>query len=73
MSVGSVNRPSVITVAPTMPVVAPISTPTPMMPSAMPPRRPPAMCPTTSSKSSARRDFSSITPMKTNSGIASHW
>ena len=64
---------SVMTVAPTMPVVAPISTPTPMMPSAMPPRRPPARWPMTSSRSSARRDFSSITPMKTNSGIASHW
>jgi hypothetical protein len=63
----------VITVAPTMPVLAPISTPTPMMPSAMPPRSPPARWPTTSSRSSASLDFSSITPMKTNSGIASHW
>ena len=41
-SVGRVSRPSVMTVAPTMPVVAPINTPTPMMPSAMPPRMPPA-------------------------------
>ncbi len=60
-------------VAPTMPVVAPISTPNRMMPTPMPPRTPPAMWPITSSRSSARRDFSSITPMKTNSGIAIHW
>jgi hypothetical protein len=62
-----------MTVAPTMPVVAPISTPNRMMPTPMPPRTPPAMWPITSSRSSARRDFSSITPMKTNSGIDIHW
>ncbi len=60
-----------VTVAPTMPVVAPCGTHK-MMPSAMPPRSPPARCPTTSSRSSASRDFSSITPMNTKSGMASH-
>jgi hypothetical protein len=68
--VGSVSRPSVTTVAPTMPVVAPISTPTTMIPMPRPPRKLPAACPITSIKSSARRDFSSITPMNTNSGMA---
>ena len=38
-SVGSVSNPSVTTVAPTIPVVAPISTPTRMMPMPRPPRR----------------------------------
>ena len=57
-------------VAPTMPVVAPISTPTRMMPMPMPPRSPPARWPITSIRSSAILDFSSITPMNTNSGMA---
>ena len=68
-NVGSVSRPSVTTVAPTMPVVAPMSTPTRMMPMPRPPRRLPAAWAITSIKAS-HRDFSSITPMKTNSGIA---
>jgi hypothetical protein len=57
-------------VAPTMPVVAPINTPNTTMPIAMPPRSPPARWPMTSISSSAMRDFSSITPMNTNSGMA---
>ena len=67
---GRVSRPKVTTVAPTMPVDAPMSTPTRMIESPMPPRRPPAAWPITSSSSSARRERSSITPMNTNSGIA---
>ena len=58
------------TVAPTMPVVAPINTPTTMMPMPRPPRSWPAACAMTSIRSSASRDFSSITPMNTNSGMA---
>ena len=68
---GSVSRPSVTTVAPTMPVVAPISTPTRMMPMPSPPRSEPATWPITSIRSSASRERSSIMPMNTNSGIAS--
>ena len=68
---GRVSRPSVTTVAPTMPVVAPISTPTRMMPMPSPPRKLPAASPMTSISSSASLDFSSITPMNTKSGMAS--
>ena len=59
------------TVAPTMPVVAPISTPTSTMPMPSPPRSEPARWPITSIRSSASRERSSIMPMNTNSGIAS--
>ena len=62
---------TVTTVAPTIPVEAPISTPTRMIASPMPPRRRPVASASTSIRSSARRDFSSITPMNTNSGMAS--
>jgi len=61
----------VTTVAPTIPVEAPSSTPTSTMARPMPPFRPPMAWPTVSSMSSATLDFSSITPMKVNSGIAS--
>ena len=70
--VGKVSKPNVMIVAPTIPVVAPISAPNKIMPTAIPPLTPPAMCPITSSRSSARPDFSSMIPIKINSGMASH-
>ena len=58
-----VSMVSVTTVAPTMPVEAPISTPTTIRAMAMPPCSLPDRRPMMSSMSSAARDFSSITPM----------
>ncbi len=61
----------VTTVAPTMPVLAASSAPTTQTEIARPPRMVPNSRDIDSSRSSATRDFSSITPMKTNSGTAS--
>jgi hypothetical protein len=61
----------VTTVAPTMPVLAASSAPTTHTEIARPPRRVPNSRDMDSSRSSATRDFSSITPMNTNSGTAS--
>ncbi len=71
MSVGSVSMATVTTVAPTMPVEAPMSTPTSTMAMPMPPLSPPMARPMVSSMSCATLDFSSMTPMNTNSGMAS--
>ena len=61
----------VTTVAPTMPVEAASKAPTTHTEIARPPRRVPNSRDMDSSRSSATRDFSSITPIKTNSGTAS--
>ncbi len=61
----------VTTVAPTMPVLAASSAPTTQTEIARPPRMVPNRRDIDSSRSSATLDFSSITPMKTNSGTAS--
>jgi len=67
---GSVNNPRVTTVAPTIPVDAPIRTPTTMTATPIPPRTGPAAWPITSSSSAASFERSSMTPRNTNSGIA---
>ena len=61
----------VTAVAPTMPVEAASSAPTMTTENPKPPRSEPNSRPMRSSRSSAMRDCSSITPMKMNSGIAS--
>ena len=60
----------VTTVAPTMPVLAARSAPTKITDIPNPPRIGPKSVPMFSNRSSAIRDFSSITPMKTKSGTA---
>ena len=61
----------VTTVAPTMPVEAASRAPTTHTEIAKPPRRVPNSRDMDSSRSSATLDFSSITPINTNSGTAS--
>ena len=61
----------VTTVAPTIPVEAASKAPTTHTEIARPPRRVPNRRDMDSSKSSATRERSSITPMNTNSGTAS--
>ena len=60
----------VTTVAPTMPVLAASSMPTTVTEIPRPPRRGPKSMAMVSSRFSAIRERSSITPMKTNSGTA---
>ena len=60
----------VTTVAPTMPVLAASSMPTSVTEIPSPPRRGPNSIAMVSSRLSATRERSSITPMKTNSGTA---
>ncbi len=62
----------VTAVAPTMPVDAASNAPTSTAEMASPPRNVPNSRPMRSSRSSAMRDCSSITPMKMNSGTASN-
>ena len=69
--VGSDTRPIVMTLAPTIPVEAARIAPTTTTEIAMPPRSRPKSSAMVSSSSSASPDFSSATPMKTNSGTAS--
>ena len=69
--VGSVISAMVTTVAPTTPLAAASSTPTRTTEMPRPPGNAPNRRPIVSSKSSAMRERSSITPMKMNSGIAS--
>ena len=64
-------RPIVTVVAPTTPLAAASSVPTMTAEMPNPPRSVPNRRPIVSSKSSAMRERSSITPMKMNSGIAS--
>ena len=59
-----------MTVAPTIPVLAASSMPTTMTAMANPPRRPPNIRLNESSRSSAMRARSRVTPMNTNSGTA---
>jgi hypothetical protein len=61
----------VTAVAPTMPVDAASRAPTTTTENPKPPRRRPNSPPMRSSKSSAMRDCSSITPIKMKTGIAS--
>jgi hypothetical protein len=68
--VGTESSPMVTTVAPTIPVVAPSSAPTMTTDTATPPRSRPNTRAMVSSRSSARPDRSSTTPMKTNKGTA---
>src|SRR5262245_41206333 len=68
--VGSDTSPMVMTLAPTIPVDAARMAPTTTTEIAMPPRSRPNSRAIVSSSSSARPDFSSTTPMKTNSGTA---
>ncbi len=68
--VGSDSRPMVTTVAPTMPVLAASSMPTRVTEMPSPPRRRPNSIAMVSSRFSATRERSSITPMNTNSGTA---
>ena len=68
--VGRLIRPIVTTVAPTMPVDAASSAPTSSTAITSPPGLRPNRPATDSSKASARRERSSITPMKMNSGTA---
>lgn len=68
--VGKLSRPSVTTVAPTMPVLAAISPPTNTTATSMPPCKRPSALAIDSSKSSAMRARSSTTPISTNSGTA---
>ena len=68
---GSVISPMVTTVAPTTPLAAASSTPTRVTEMASPPVRLPNSRPMVSSRSSAMRERSSITPIRMNSGIAS--
>ena len=69
--VGSTIRPIVTVVAPTTPLAAASSVPTMATEIPRPPRSVPNSRPIVSSRSSAMRERSSITPMKMNSGIAS--
>ena len=69
--VGSVISAMVTTVAPTTPLAAASSTPTSTTEMPSPPGSEPNRRPIVSSRSSAMRERSSITPMKMNSGIAS--
>ena len=68
--VGSDNKPMVTTVAPTIPVEAASSIPTRVTDIPNPPRNGPNSAAMVSSRLSATRDRSSMTPMKTNSGTA---
>ena len=68
--VGRLSSPMVTTVAPTIPVDAPSSAPTTTTEIASPPLSRPNSSAIVSSSSSARPDFSSITPMYTNRGTA---
>ena len=68
--VGSTINPIVTVVAPTIPFAAASSTPTASTAIDNPPVNEPNSRAMVSSKSSAMRERSSITPMKTNSGIA---
>ncbi len=58
------------TVAPTMPVVAASRAPTKTTEMPRPPGTGPNSCAIVTSRSSAMRDFCSMMPMNTNSGIA---
>ena len=69
--VGSVISAMVTTVAPTTPLAAASSTPTSTTEMPSPPGSEPNRRPIVSSRSSAMRERSSITPMKMNSGMAS--
>ena len=69
--VGSTIRPIVTVVAPTTPLAAASSVPTMATEMPSPPRSEPNSRPMVSSRSSAMRERSSITPMKMNSGMAS--
>src|ERR1043166_5351576 len=69
--VGSVISAMVTTVAPTTPFAAASSTPTSTTEIPRPPGNAPNSRPIVSSRSSAMRERSSITPMKMNSGMAS--
>ncbi len=68
---GSVISPMVTAVAPTTPLAAASRVPTIAAEIASPPRNAPNSRPMVSSNSSAMPERSSITPMKTNSGMAS--
>src|SRR5262245_27262162 len=68
--VGSDTSPMVMTLAPTIPVDAARMAPTTTTEMAMPPRSRPNSRAIVSRSSSASPDFSSTTPMKTNSGTA---
>ena len=68
--VGRDNSPMVTTVAPTMPVLAASNMPTTVTEMPSPPRSGPNNSAMVSSRFSATRERSSITPMKTNSGTA---
>ena len=57
--------------APTTPVAAARSAPTPITPMANPPRKRPKRRPIVSNKSSAKSDFSRTVPMKMKNGTAS--
>ena len=67
---GSEIMAMVTTVAPTMPVEAARSAPTTITETASPPRSPPKSRAISSSSSSAIRERSRITPMRTNMGMA---
>ena len=69
--VGSTIRPIVTVVAPTTPLAAASSTPTRITEKPRPPGSAPNRRAIVSSKSSAMRERSSITPMKMKSGMAS--
>jgi hypothetical protein len=68
--VGSTINPMVTVVAPTTPLAAASNTPTTITDSPRPPGSRPNNRPMVSRSSSAMRERSSITPMKTNSGMA---
>ena len=68
--VGKEISPIVTTVAPTIPVLAAKSIPTTTTDIARPPLKPLNNLDKLSSRFSARLDFSSITPIKINNGIA---
>ena len=68
--VGSDRSPMVTTVAPTIPVEAASSAPTHVTAIPRPARIPPSNSPIVVSSSSAIRERSSMTPMKTNNGTA---
>jgi hypothetical protein len=67
---GSEIRPMATTVAPTIPVVAASSPPTNTTDMPRPPRTGPNSWAMVTSRSSAMRDFCSMIPMNTNSGMA---